>query len=73
MIGIGGWIAALIIGVVLLVVAPHVPPPASRIMHIIGIVLLVIALVLFILWLLGAVLGVAALNAAGAVVGGVAV
>lgn len=59
---LGGWIVCLILGVILLVVAPHVPPPASRIMHIIGVVLCVIALILFILWLLGAVLGVAALG-----------
>ncbi len=54
---IGGWIGALIVGLILVLVAPHVPPPGGVICRIIGTVLLVVALVLFILWLL-ATLGV---------------
>jgi hypothetical protein len=54
---LGGWIAALIIGVILLVVAPHVPPPGGKIMRIIGIVLCVVAAVLFVLWLVGVLTG----------------
>lgn len=54
---LGGWIAALILGIVLVLVAPMVPPPGGRIVKIIGIVLLVVALILFVLWLVGLLAG----------------
>lgn len=55
---IGGWIAALVVGLILVLISPHVPHPAGVICRIIGWVLLVVALILFVLWLL-ALLGVA--------------
>lgn len=55
--GLGGWVAALIIGLICYLVAPHVPPPASTILRIIGIVLLVVALVLFLIWIVGLLTG----------------
>ncbi len=54
---IGGWIAALIVGLILVLISPHVPHPVSVICRVIGWVLLVLALILFIFWLL-ALLGV---------------
>lgn len=56
---IGGWIGALIVGLILVMISPHVPHPAGVICRIIGWVLLVVALILFVLWLL-ALLGVTA-------------
>lgn len=56
---IGGWIGALIVGLILVMISPHVPHPAGVICRIIGWVLLVVALILFIFWLL-ALLGVTA-------------
>lgn len=61
---IGSWISALIVGLILVLIAPHVPHPIGIICKIIGYVLLVLALILFVLWLL-AILGVA--TAVGAV------
>lgn len=61
---LGGWIGALIVGVVLVAISPHVPHPAGVICRIIGWVFLLVALLLFIFWLL-ALLGVA--TAVGAV------
>lgn len=62
---VGGWIAALVVGLILVMISPHVPHPAGVICRIIGWVLLIVALILFIFWLL-ALLGVA--TAVGAVV-----
>jgi hypothetical protein len=62
---LGGWIGALVVGIVLVMISPHVPHPAGIICRIIGWVLLIVALILFLLWLL-ALLGV--MTAVGAAV-----
>jgi hypothetical protein len=58
-INLGGWIILLAVGLILVIIAPHVPPPGGRICKIIGLIALVIGAVLFLVWLLTAVLVVA--------------
>lgn len=64
---IGGWVGALIVGVVLLLIAPYIPEPGGRICRIIGIVLCVVAVVLFLLWLVNALTGATVVGLALAV------
>jgi hypothetical protein len=54
---LGGWIFCLVLGIVAVLVAPLCPPPAARIVKIIGIVLLVLALALFLFWIIGVLAG----------------
>lgn len=55
--GLGGWIAALVVGLICYLVSPHTPHPVSAVLRIIGIVCLVVAVVLFALWLIGLLTG----------------
>jgi hypothetical protein len=53
-LGIGGWLAALIIGVLLLVLGPRAPQPVDLICRVLGWILVIAGVVLFVLWLLSA-------------------
>jgi hypothetical protein len=55
---LGSWIICLILGLVAVLCAPLIPNVlAARIVKIIGIVLLVLAAVLFLLWVIGLLAG----------------
>lgn len=62
--GVGGWLGALIIGLLLYYLGPLAPHPIGHILRVVGIVFLVVAVVLLILWLVTLLTGAAVIGAA---------
>ncbi len=64
---LGGWIGALIVGLLLYYVGPLAPGKIGEVLWRVGIVFLIVAVILLVLWLVGLVTGSAVVGMAALV------